>query len=201
MAIIRHRMSFLSLALLAAGCASTPEVRNLAARTGVFVTSMERGTDDFMAAQNRLNAENEQHLRTLAARGDALKARAAQQRIASTRAGATTLLESRSAATSVTGADIIAQVHPREIQPAAISFESDGYGKAASGLVEIGRKPGAMALLRSLAAFGGTVVGDVHAGLVEKAKNSAAATAGETAAAAGQAVTAGAAAAENEKEQ
>jgi hypothetical protein len=202
MAMIRRGRPVLALvALLAGGCASTPEVRDLAARTGVFVTSMDDGTAEFIAAQNRLNSENEEHLRTLGRRGETLKARVALQRLASTRAGATTLLETQAAATSVTGAAVVAQLHPQQSQPAAVSFPGGaGYGKAAEALAEIGTKPTALALLRSLVANAGPVR-EVLSELLEKAKKSGTDTAGETAATAAQAVTAGAAAAANAKEE
>jgi hypothetical protein len=195
MAMSRHSgHSIVLAALLAGGCASTPEVRNLAARTGVFVTSMQGGTSDFIAAQNRLNAGNEVQLRTLERRAETLRARVGRQRIASTRAGATDLLRTQEAATATTGAEVIARLHPRLTEPATVSFDGDeGYGKAAQGLVEVGAKPSTLALLRSLVTYSGAVR-DAHSELVEKAKKSATESAAETADAATDALAEGAAA-------
>lgn len=198
--IMNARSSIALAALLASGCASTPEVRNLAGRTGVFVTSIQVGTADFIAAQNRLNAGNEEHVRTLARRADTLRVRVAQQRIASTRAGATGLLRTQETASATTGADVVAMLQPAVSEAATVPFEGDeGYGKAAEALVQVGNKPSTLALLRSLVTYAGAVR-EAHAELVEKAKASAAETAAETADASAQAVTGGAAAANEEEE-
>lgn len=184
--------------LLASGCANTPEIRDLAERTGVFVTSLDEETSDFLDAQNRLNAENEEHLSILERHAGRLKARVAQQQLASTRAGATTALATQAAATAVTAEQVVAQLDPTASEPAIIAFEgSAGYQKASKALVEIGTEPSLTELLTGLLAFAGAVR-DAHADLVAKAKEDAAAAGAGTAEATAEAIGGGAAAVEEE---
>lgn len=166
--------------LLVGGCASTPEVRNLADRTGVFVTSLDKGTADFAAAQTSLNAANEHRLRRLGLHADALRARVAQQRLAWTRAGATDSLRTQEA-TSIPATAIVAALKPAAvIEPSVVQFDGQAsYGDAAEALVAIGTKPDAAAVLAGLISYG-VAVRDAHADLLEQAKESAAATASES---------------------
>jgi len=180
-------------ALLSAGCASTPEVRNLAERTGTFVTSLEQGTGEFIAAQNRLNANSEAILGSLAGRAATMRMQVAQQRLASTDAGHQALLQSQSLATSVTAADVVASLHPPAVaRPASIKAEgTEGYAKAAKALVEAGTKPTTPAVIAGLVTYA-EAVRDSHAKLVEDAKKSADSAGADTATAAGNAIQSGA---------
>lgn len=196
MSAIRCTRWMLPVTVLLAGCASTPQVRNLAERTGTFVTSLDQGTTGFVAAQNHLNANNEATLRSLAGRAAMLRRQVAQQRLASTDAGHRDLLQSQSLATSVTAADVVAGLLPAPaVRPASVKFEGgEGYGKAAKALVDVGAKPTTATVIAGLISYA-EAVRDSHAKLIEDAKASATAAAAQTAVAAQAAGQAGAAAA------
>lgn len=182
-------------ALLSTGCASTPEVRSLAEQTGTFVTSLEQGTGEFIAAQNRLNANNEAILRSLADRAATMRMQVAQQRLASTDAGHQALLKSQALATSVTGADVVASLHPpAAARPVSIKAEgTEGYGQAAKALVEASTKPTMTSVIAGLVTYA-EAVRDSHAKLVEDAKKSTDSAGADATAAASNAIQAGAAA-------
>lgn len=171
----------LPIAAMLAGCASTPQMRNLAERTGTFVTSLDQGTGSFVAAQNHLNANNEAVLRSLAGHAATLRMQVAQQRLASTDAGHRNLLDSQALATSVTAADIVAGLAPPPaVRPATVKFEGgEGYGKAAKALVDVGTKPTTAAAIAGLITYA-EAVRDAHAKLIDDAKKSAAAAGAET---------------------
>lgn len=169
------------LTAMAAGCASTPEVRTLSDRTGRHVTALREGTAEFVAAQNRLNAENESHLQQLAASASAARARVARQRLAWTKGGQTDILDTQAMASSVTAADVVAQLQPSSVQPATVSFAGGkGYADAAEALTKIGTKPTAKAVLLGLAQYANEVRAS-HEALQEEAAKDSEATAKQTA--------------------
>lgn len=144
----------LPLAATAGGCASTPEVRNLSDRTGLYVTSLREGTAEFVAAQNRLNAQNEAHLQRLSARAAVAGAQVARQRLAWTSGDQKAVLEAQKLASNVGAADVVAALKPRSVQPATVSFAGGkGYSEAAEALTEVGAKPSTLAVLRGLVAY------------------------------------------------
>lgn len=192
MSAIKCAKWMLPLTALLAGCASTPQVRTLAERTGTFVTSLEQGTTGFVTAQNHLNANNEATLRSLGGQATALRMQVAQQRLASTDAGHRDLLQSQALATSVTAADIVASLQPPPaVRPATVKFEGgEGYGKATKALVDVGTKPTAAAVIAGLISYA-EAVRDSHAALLEDAKDSAASAGAQTVATAQNAAAAG----------
>lgn len=148
---------FLFLAGLS-GCASTPEVRTLADQTGVFVTSLSEGTGEFVAAQNRLNSENEEHLQVLGAHAAAARSQVARQRLAWTGAGEATLISTQDAATRPTAEEVVARLSRRDLEPTRIAGEAEeGYAKAAKALAEVGAKPKLEAVLLGLVDYAADV--------------------------------------------
>ncbi len=143
------------LPLMAAGggCASTPEVRNLSDKTGLYVTSLREGTAEFVAAQSRLNAQNEAHLQRLSAKAAAAGAQVQRQRLAWTSGQERAALDAQKLASNVTAADVVAALKPSTVQPATVTFAGGkGYSDAAEALSEVSAKPSTLAVLRGLVA-------------------------------------------------
>lgn len=141
-----HRKLWPLAAVSLSACAWTPEVRDLADNTGVFVSSLETGTGEFVANQSRLNARNAQRLDQLFALGSAERASMRQQRLAWTDSGDGVRLATHDAATEITAERIIEGLElkataPPELGPGAV----EAYGKSRKALAAImaGPKPGA----------------------------------------------------------
>ena len=154
---------------LVAGCASTPEVRTLADQTGRYVSTLREGTAEFVAAQNRLNTENESRLHRIAAGAAAARAQVARQRLAWTSGAQRAVLETQALASSATAEDVVARLQPRTTQPATVNFAGGkGYSEAAEALVQVETKPDMLAVLRGLAGYA-QQVRDSYAKLQEEA--------------------------------
>lgn len=146
------------LAAATGGCASTPEVRTLSDKTGTYVTSLREGTAEFVADQNRLNAQNEAHLQRLEAKAALTAAQVARQRLAWTKGDRRGALETQELASSVSAADVVAELKPRTVQPATVSFAGGkGYSDAAEALTGVSAKPSTLAILRGLASYASQV--------------------------------------------
>ena len=171
------RCLILSAALLSAGCASTPQVRDLADRTGLFVTSLQGGTGEFVELQSRLNAGNAARLDRLVALGSPDRANARQQRVAWTDAGNMTRLATHDAASEVSAEEIVAGLElnaTTAARPTAPALE--GYGKSLKALADVSTKPKSTLALRELLEFGREVYGK-YGELQEKADKAAESTA------------------------
>jgi len=172
-------MRYLILALPLAslgGCASTGDVRGLADRTGVFVTSLHQGTSDFLDRQNELNADNAARLDQLVATGAPHIAAVRQQHVAWQDAGDETRLKTFDAASARSADEIVAGLASRSITPTRISASAlAGYASASDALARVASKPKPFAAMRELAEFGQSIM-DEYGKLKDAAAKDAAAT-------------------------
>jgi hypothetical protein len=172
----------ITLAAATGGCASTTEVRNLSDGTGVYVTSLRNGTDEFVAAQSRLNAENELHLQSLEARAAEAEGQVARQRLAWTSGARQSALDTQKLASNVTAADVVAELKPRSVEPAKVSFAGGkGYSDAVEALSQVSAKPSTLAVLRGLVTYA-MEVRTSYEDIQKKATDASAGTAGQAAA-------------------
>jgi len=160
-------------AFLCAGCASTPEVRGLADKTGHFVSSLQSGTNDFIESQNRLNGQNAARLDHLVALQSPARAAVRQQRLAWTDAGDRVRLSMEDAAIARSAEDIIAGLETKATSSPEVSAPS--YEKTLKALADVAAKPKATVALRELIGFGQEVYAK-YGELQEKAKKDAEAT-------------------------
>jgi hypothetical protein len=148
---------FLFAALLA-GCASTPAVRDLAGRTGVFVGSLDTGTKEFIEAQNRLNAENQDRLQHLDDAAEGFRTQTRELRFAWTDAGQAGQLSAHDQAIALSPADILAPLQRHSAAPPQIkSSNAEAYGKVSAALAEVATEPKPFAVVRELVQFGAAV--------------------------------------------
>lgn len=189
------RNHILTAGLLAlAGCASTPAVRDLSDRTGVFVTSLNTGTAEFIETQERLNAANETRLDELGRAGLDGRAGPRQQQLAWRDAGEARRLATADAATSTTPEQIVTSLSRPASAPARIPADVlGGYSKTLQSLAAVSAKPKAGAAVQEIVAFGGQVH-DQYVALREAATEKSKATSGTAAGATKADVAAGAAA-------
>ena len=148
--------SFIPLiVLLASGCASTPEVRGLADKTGLFVTSVNAGTAEFIESQNRLNQANAARLDRLVLTASPDRSNVRQHRLAWTDAGQSDRLALLESATARDADDIVAGLTVKRTSAARVAGgAAEGYAKSLKSLAETAAKPKASAALRELLAFG-----------------------------------------------
>lgn len=159
-----------ALLLFTAGCASTPEVRSLAASTGTYVTSLNEGTRDFVDAQSRLNRENEDRLQSYHGFAATNRSEVSGQVLAWEDSGDRRRLASFQRATAPDAATVVDSLKQVVAQPAALKFDgSQGYSNAAAALAEISKRPSLLASLRGLLVFGKEVVNS-YEDLSKKAK-------------------------------
>lgn len=148
---------FLFLASLPlAACASTPEVRSLATRTGVFVQSLNSGTADFVERQNRLNVQNEARLERLALNGGRDRTDVRRQRLVWANQGQTLSVATQDRLLAVTANDIVAGLAPVQRQAATriANGSASGYAAALAALVEASTVPNPAAFLTEMIEFG-----------------------------------------------
>lgn len=164
-------------------CASTPQVRGLADKTGVFVSSLQSGMSEFIENQNRLNALNAQRLDQLVANGSQDRANVRQQRLAWTDAGDGTRLANHDAATRRTAEQIVDGVETKVTASARLgSGPAEAYAATQKALAEVAAKPKTGVAMRELIAFGQEIF-DKYNELEESAKKDGENTNGDGAAA------------------
>lgn len=189
-----RKMIFVVASLGLSACASTPQVRGLADKTGVFVSSLQSGTSGFIEKQNRLNALNAQRLDKLAADGNQDRANVRQQRLAWTDAGDTTRLATHDAANRRTAEVIVGSLETKATASARLgSGPAEAYAATQKALAEVATKPKTGVALRELITFGQAIF-EKYNELEEAAKEDAestdeAAEAADASAAAGAATT------------
>lgn len=151
---LRLLFCLLPAANVLAGCASTPRVRDLASTTGVYVQSLDSGTNDFIAAQNRLNASNQARLQLLDQRSEGFRTETRQQRFAWIDAGDRLRLSSLDSVTTRTPEAIVADLHAKPLQPASVrSAAGDAYGATAEALAKVATKPKPLLVLGEFVQF------------------------------------------------
>lgn len=139
-------------------CAGNQDTRTLASSTGLYVGSLNEGTNAFVEDQNALNAENAAHLDRLVSYGHHDLADIARQRIAWTVAGEHDRLAALDAASSVREDAILSQLQPATTQPAKVApLSGTNYETAMKRLAELSAKPRPLDLLKSAAAYFGEV--------------------------------------------
>lgn len=136
-------LGFAGLLFLGA-CANSTTFRNLADKTGLVVTTLESGTAEFIADQNRLNAANAARLDVFAAQAAAPSLLANRQTLAWTAAGDILRASAFETATQPSAADILASLNTRATRfpPVSAGAAADDYYKAArEALVVLSTRP------------------------------------------------------------
>lgn len=151
---LRLLFCLLPAASVLAGCASTPRVRDLASSTGVYVQSLDSGTNDFVAAQNRLNASNQVRLQLLDQRSEGFRTETRQQRFAWIDAGDRQRLSSLDSVTTRTPEAIVADLRAKPLQSASVrATASEGYNATAEALAKVATKPKPLLVLGEFVQF------------------------------------------------
>lgn len=165
-----------SLPLLA-GCASTGEYRTLASSTGVYVENLKLGTNEFIAQQNALNAENANRLDRLAGHRESAAVSARGQAIAWTHAKGAPTLAAYQAATTLSAETIVAQMSSAATRAPALedAGAADAYGKASEALATLATKPSRLDAFLGLLAYA-DAVNTAYSDLKDEAKEDAAKT-------------------------
>ncbi len=134
------------------GCASNKEYRALASSTGVYVENLKQGTNEFIAQQNALNAENASRLDRLAGERESAALAARGQAIAWTHAKDAPALATYQAATALPAEAIVAQMSGAATRAPALedAGAADAYGKASEALAKLAAKPSDMDALLGL---------------------------------------------------
>ena len=168
----------LSLPLLA-GCASNKEYRALASSTGVYVENLRQGTNEFIAQQSALNAENASRLDRLAGEREGAALAARGQAIAWTHAKDAPALATYQAATALPADAILAQMSGAATRAPVLedAGAAEGYGKASEALAKLAAKPSDMNALLGLLAYA-DAVNSAYSDLKDEAKEDAAETGG-----------------------
>jgi hypothetical protein len=183
--MLSRTLGFASLLLLGA-CANSAAYRDLASNTGLVVATLESGTAEFIAGQNRLNATNAARLDALAADAAAPALAARRQNLAWTAADDTRRLAAFELATEPGAADIVAGLNTRATRFPAVASgtTADDYKAAREALVTLSTQPSRGNGLAGLLAFATEVRSNLNT-LREEA--AAAAAEAETAATAADA--------------
>lgn len=171
-------ISALALALpLLAGCASNKEYRALASSTGVYVENLKQGTNEFIAQQNALNAENASRLDRLAGERESAALTARGQAIAWTHAKDAPALAAYQAATTLPAETIVAQMGSAATRAPALedAGAGDAYDKASEALAKLAAKPSDIDTLLGLLAYA-DAVNTAYSDLKDEAKEDAAET-------------------------
>jgi len=163
-----------------AGCAYTRDVKSLSDASGVYVSSLDEGTKEFVEAQALLNRENEAHLQTFRAFTESNEAEIVQQHLAWSDAGDARRIDSFGRAASVSAKDVAAGLQETTVKPVDLSFKGGGgYGDASASLGEISKGPTLLQALEGLFDYGGQVVSayeDLHKAAADKSSKSKADT-------------------------
>jgi len=156
--MIRQSLTAISIAALT-GCANSPQVRALADSTGVYVSSLNEGTADFVERQSRLNSENEQHLKSFGAFTEANHSDIVRQHLAWADAGQQHRIDAFGRAAEVNAGAVVGRLDETSVKPAQLSFSgAGGYGEAASALSEISKGTTLLQAIKGLIEFGGEIV-------------------------------------------
>lgn len=150
--------AILSLPVLLAGCASTPAVRSLASGTGQYVQSLQDGTSDVIAAQNRLNRLNEQRLTSLELASERARTGVRQQQLVWSADGSAGALAAYARATAPSAEMIVSGLRISAVSPAQVGMPAAaGYQKTIKALAEVRTKPKSFDTLMELLVFGQAV--------------------------------------------
>ena len=148
----------LTATLMLSGCASTPAVRGLAGGTGQFVQSLQDGTSEVIAAQNRMNRVNEQRLESLELAGERARTGVRQQRLVWSGDGSGDALAAYDRATAPSAEVIVAGLNRSIVAPAQVANPAAaGYQKTLKSLADVRTKPNGLNAFRELLVFGQAV--------------------------------------------